>query len=240
MVTLVSRWYPLPTPRRLRHEDAAEGSPLQVYVHGHKRSVVVRIESVRVADVRARIPRGGRIAVRGIEGHMLIECHVDTSCGSVPQPEFVPAPPEDATCAPSRRVRMLVVVLSEVGPPGEHRVAREGDHAIQGESHRIQATAAPSHELRELTLFKVDFLRIADRLDGASHDVGGGGEAGAAYARARFRRRIVEVCTNAPSANTPRPARAAVIVATPSRNRPRASRSPPIAAVMIPMMSSMK
>src|SRR5437667_4779794 len=92
MVTLVSRWYPLPTPRRLRHEDAAEGSPLQVYVHGHKRSVVVRIESVRVANVRARIPRGDRIAVRGIEGHMLIECHVDRSCGSVPQPDFVPAP----------------------------------------------------------------------------------------------------------------------------------------------------
>src|SRR5437867_13032616 len=63
---------------------------------------------------------------------------------------------------------MLVVVLSEVGPPGEHRVAREGDHAIQGESHRIQATTAPSNELRELTLFKVDFLRIADRLDSGS------------------------------------------------------------------------
>src|SRR2546428_12367524 len=73
---------------------------------------------------------------------------------------------------------------------------------------------------------------MANRLDDAGRYGGGGGGAGAAYARARFRRRIAEVCTNAPSANTPRPARAAVIGATPSRNRPRASRSPPIAAAM--------
>src|SRR2546427_9763703 len=81
---------------------------------------------------------------------------------------------------------------------------------------------------------------MANRLDDAGRYGGGGGGAGAAYARARFRRRIVEVCTNAPSANTPRPARAAVIGATPSRNRPRASRSPPIAAGMISMMASVQ
>src|SRR2546430_1341722 len=57
---------------------------------------------------------------------------------------------------------------------------------------------------------------MANRLDDAGRYGGGGGGAGAAYARARFRRRIAEVCTNAPSANTPRPARAAVIGATPS------------------------
>src|SRR2546426_698138 len=67
---------------------------------------------------------------------------------------------------------------------------------------------------------------MANRLDDAGRYGGGGGGAGAAYVRARFRRRIAEVCTNAPSANTPRPARAAVIGATPSRNRPRASMSP--------------
>src|SRR3989442_4735985 len=230
---------PPPPCRGDRDEDPTDVPRPDVDVQSDLGAVAFRAESVRVPDVRARIPCGNGIAVRRIEGHVLIDRHRGGSCGWVPQPDFIPAPPEDETCASSRRVRVLVVVLSEVSPPGEHRVAREGDHAIQGESHRLQATAAMSHEPRELTLFKVD-LWMANRLDDAGRYGGGGGGAGAAYVRARFRRRIAEVCTNAPSANTPRPARAAVIGATPSRNRPRASRSPPIAAGMISMDSSVR
>src|SRR2546428_139197 len=67
-----------------------------------------------------------------------------------------------------------------------------------------------------------------------------GGAAAMAVAEWAWRfRRMAAVCMNAPRANTPRPTKAAVKVETTcKRYRPRASRSPPIAAVMIPMMSS--
>src|SRR2546425_11606072 len=147
---------PPPPCRGDRDEDPTDVPRPDIDVQSDLGAVAFRAESVRVPDVRTRIPCGNGIAVRRIEGHMLIDRHGGGSCGSVPQPDFVPAPPEDETCASSGRVRVLVVVLSEVGPPGEHRVAREGDDAIQGESHSIQATVAASHELHELTLFKVD------------------------------------------------------------------------------------
>src|SRR5256886_1342973 len=149
---------PPPPCRGDRDEDPTDVPRPDVDVQSDLGAVAFRAESVRVPDVRARIPCGNGIAVRRIEGHVLIDRHRGGSCGSVTQPDFIPAPPEDETCASSGRGRVLVVVLSEVGPPGEHRVAREGDHAIQGESHPLQATAAMSHEPRELTLFKVDLV----------------------------------------------------------------------------------
>src|SRR2546428_6549121 len=147
---------PPPPCRGDRDEDPTDVPRPDVDVQSDLGAVAFRAESVRVPDVRARIPCGNGIAVRRIEGHVLIDRHRGGSCGSVPQPDFIPAPPEDETCASSGRVRVVVVVLSEVGPPSEHRAPREGDHAIQRESHLLQATAAPSHEPRELTLFKVD------------------------------------------------------------------------------------
>src|SRR2546425_12024342 len=73
-------------------------------------------------------------------------------------------------------------------------------------------------------------------------DGGGGGLAAvAAAARARRFRRSAAVCKNAPRANTPRPASAAVSVETTcKRYRPRASRRPPIAAGVVPMMGWIK
>src|SRR2546422_11479391 len=70
---------------------------------------------------------------------------------------------------------------------------------------------------------------------------GGGAAAVAAAARARRFRRSAAVCKNAPRANTPRPASAAVSVETTcKRYRPRASRRPPIAAGVVPPSSARK
>src|SRR3989442_13674383 len=106
---------PPPPCRGDRDEDPTDMPRPDVDVQSDLGAVAFRAESVRVPDVRARIPSDDRVAVRGIEGHMFIDCHGDGSCGSVPQPDFIPAPPEDETCGSSGRVRWLVAVLSEVG-----------------------------------------------------------------------------------------------------------------------------
>jgi hypothetical protein len=51
---------------------------------------------------------------------MLVDRHGGRPRGSVSQPDFVLAPSEDAARAASRRAGVPVVVLSEIGPPGEH------------------------------------------------------------------------------------------------------------------------
>src|SRR2546426_9665946 len=121
---------PPPPCRGDRDEDPTDVPRPDVDVQSDLGAVAFRAESVRVPDVRARIPCGNGIAVRRIEGHVLIDRHRGGSCGSVPQPDFIPAPPEDEKCGSSRYVRGMVGVLLEEGPTGQQRSALACDHAI--------------------------------------------------------------------------------------------------------------
>src|SRR3989449_5594051 len=137
-----------PPPRgRERDEDPTDVPRSDIHVERDAGAVALRVESVRVLDVRGGIARIDRVAERRVEEHPLIDRDPHRTRRTVPQPDLVPGPPQDGARAVCGRSGMLVVVLPEVRPPREDRVSRERRLAIHAELHPRGTSEPPSMNL---------------------------------------------------------------------------------------------
>src|SRR2546428_5551368 len=82
-----------------RDEDPADVSRSYVHVERDAGAVALRVESVRVPDVRGGIARIDGVAERRVEEHTLFNRVPHRSRRTVPQPDLVPRPPQDGARA---------------------------------------------------------------------------------------------------------------------------------------------
>src|SRR5437870_13644510 len=143
-----------PPRRRERDEDPTDVPRSDIHVERDAGAVALRVESIRVLDVRGGIARVDRVAERRVEDHTLIDRDPHRSRRTVPQPHLVPGPPQDGARAVRGRSGVPVVVLAEVRPPREDRISRQRRLAVQAEPHPPGTRRATNYEIRELTLFQ--------------------------------------------------------------------------------------
>src|SRR3989442_8518074 len=162
-----------PPPRGCeRDEDPTDVPRSYVHVERDAGAVALRVESVRVPDVRGGIARIDGVAERRVEEHTLFNRDPHRSRRTVPQPDLVPGPPQDGARAVRGRSGVPVVVLAEVRPPREDRISGQRRLAVQAELHPTGTRRAPNYELRELTLFKVERMTQTGRTGGLNSTAG--------------------------------------------------------------------